>query len=40
MQVHICPSRIRLVTAASAAMRVHDSWVACCEGSGTVWKWS
>ena len=40
MQVHIWPSRIRLVTAASAAMSVHDSWVASWEGTGTVWKWS
>ena len=40
MQVHICPSRTRLVAAASAAIRVQASWVASAVGIGTVWKWS
>ena len=40
MQVHIWPSRIRPVTAANAAIRVHASWVASSLGIGTVWKWS
>src|SRR5487761_800095 len=40
MQVHICPSRTRLVAAANAAISVHASCVASCVGTGTVWKWS
>src|SRR6185437_5642435 len=40
MQVHIWPSRTRLVAAANAAISVHASCVASWVGTGTVWKWS
>ena len=40
MQVHICPSRTRPVTAASALISDQASWVASSLGTGTVWKWS
>ena len=40
MQVHIWPSRIRLVEAANAAIRVQASCVASSVGVGVVWKWS
>jgi hypothetical protein len=40
MQVHIWPSRTRLVAAPNAAISVHASCVASSLGTGTVWKWS
>ena len=40
MHVHICPSRMREVEAANAAISVQASWVASSVGTGTVWKWS
>ena len=40
MQVHIWPSRTRLVAAPNAAISVQASWVASSVGTGTVWKWS
>ena len=36
MHVHICPSRTRVVEAASAAISDHASWVASCVGTGTA----
>ena len=38
--MHICPSRIRSVTAPNAAISDHASYVASSVGTGTVWKWS
>ena len=38
--MHIWPNLMRVVDAASALMRVHASWVASSETTGTVWKWS
>ena len=40
LQITMCPSRTRLVTAASAASAVNDSNVSSSVGCGTVWKWS
>ena len=40
MQVHIWPSRTRLVEAANAAISDQASNVDSSVGSGTVWKWS
>ena len=39
-QPTICPSRIRLVTSARAAIVVQHSNTASPEGFGTLWKWS
>ena len=40
LQMTICPSRTRSVSAASARASVNDSKVISSVGSRTVWKWS